>query len=77
MEYLMKRLKIKGRFMISIHDEIRFLVKDEDVNKACLALQISNIWTRAYFAQRTGMFDLPFVKNKLIPECCILFRCRY
>jgi DNA polymerase gamma 1 len=61
MEYLLKRMKIRGRFMISIHDELRFLVKDSDVDRACLALQVANIWTRAYFCMRTGVNDIPNV----------------
>ena len=61
MDYLMRRMKISGRFMISIHDEIRYLVKDEDTDKACLALQISNLWIRSYFSIRCGIHDLPIV----------------
>ncbi|KAI8837130.1 DNA polymerase family A-domain-containing protein, partial [Chytriomyces cf. hyalinus JEL632] len=59
MNYLFRRLKIRGRFMLSIHDEVRYLVRNEDVDKAALALQISNLWTRALFASRLGIQDLP------------------
>ncbi|KAJ3234698.1 DNA-directed DNA polymerase gamma mip1 [Chytriomyces hyalinus] len=59
MNYLFRRLKIRGRFMLSIHDEVRYLVRKEDVDKAALALQISNLWTRALFASRLGIEDLP------------------
>ncbi|KAJ3314155.1 DNA-directed DNA polymerase gamma mip1 [Boothiomyces sp. JEL0838] len=59
MDYLMKRLKIQGRFLLSIHDEIRYLVKEEDKYLAALALQISNLWTRAMFSSRLGFDDLP------------------
>lgn len=52
---------ISARFMISVHDEIRYLVKDEDKHRAALALQISNIWTRALFAHRLQMESLPQV----------------
>lgn len=57
----MKRMKIDGRFLLSIHDEVRFLIKEEHVAKAALALQISNLWTRCMFASRLGMNDLPLV----------------
>ncbi|KAI9092441.1 DNA polymerase family A-domain-containing protein [Phlyctochytrium arcticum] len=59
MKYLMDRLKIKGRFMISIHDEVRFLVKEEHQILGALALQIANVWARAMFAESVGMRDLP------------------
>lgn len=47
--------------MISVHDEIRYLVKEEDKHRAALALQISNMWTRALFAHRLQMESLPQV----------------
>lgn len=57
----MRRMKITGRFAISIHDEVRFLVKDEDQYRAALALQISNLWARAIFASKTVSDDVPLV----------------
>lgn len=52
---------IGARFMLSVHDEIRYLVKDEDKYRAALALQISNLWTRAIFSYRLKMESLPQV----------------
>ncbi|KAJ3416849.1 DNA-directed DNA polymerase gamma mip1 [Chytridiales sp. JEL 0842] len=59
MNYLMRRMKIQGRFMLSIHDEVRFLVKKEHAELTSLALHISNLWTRAMFSYRLGIKDLP------------------
>ncbi|KAI3485730.1 hypothetical protein L1887_50886 [Cichorium endivia] len=59
MEWLTKRYSIDARFMLSVHDEVRYLVKDEDRYRAALALQIANIWTRAMFAFKLQMDDLP------------------
>ncbi|SNX85729.1 related to MIP1 - DNA-directed DNA polymerase gamma catalytic subunit, mitochondrial [Melanopsichium pennsylvanicum] len=59
MEWLNKRYDIDARFMLSVHDEVRYLVKDEDKYRAALALQIANIWTRAMFAFKLQMDDLP------------------
>ncbi|KAI8925894.1 dynein heavy chain and region D6 of dynein motor-domain-containing protein [Entophlyctis helioformis] len=59
MDYLMRRLGIDGRFLLSIHDELRYMVKDEHTDLACLALQISNLWVRSMFASRLGLDDLP------------------
>ncbi|KAG5460806.1 MAG: DNA polymerase family A-domain-containing protein [Olpidium bornovanus] len=61
MEYLTRRYGIQARYMISLHDELRYLVADEDVERAALALQIANVWTRAMFAARLGMDNLPLV----------------
>ena len=58
-KYLAQVYHIEIRFMISIHDEVRFLTTDRDCYRAALALQIANLWTRAYFAERLGMLDLP------------------
>ncbi|KZS96476.1 hypothetical protein SISNIDRAFT_483033 [Sistotremastrum niveocremeum HHB9708] len=59
MEHLILRYGIQARYLISVHDELRFLVKEEDKYRAALALQIANLWTRSQFAYRLGMDDLP------------------
>ena len=50
---------IKGRFIISIHDEVRYMVRFEDRYKAALALQTANLLVRAMFCSRLGMVSLP------------------
>ncbi len=50
--------------MISIHDEVRYLVAEEDVERAALALHITNLFTRSYFAWRVGINDLPIVREQ-------------
>ncbi|GAA5824151.1 hypothetical protein JCM11251_001541 [Rhodosporidiobolus azoricus] len=59
MEYLCKRYEIDARYLISVHDEVRYLVKEEDKYRASLALQVANLWTRSLFAYRLQMPDLP------------------
>ncbi|KAI1771330.1 DNA polymerase family A-domain-containing protein [Hypoxylon cercidicola] len=59
MDYLARRYNIAARLAISVHDEIRYLVKVEDKYRAAMALQVANIWTRAMFAQQVGIDDLP------------------
>ena len=59
MEYLIKRYGIQARYLISVHDELRYLVEEKDKYRAALALQIANLWTRAMFAYMLGMDDLP------------------
>jgi DNA polymerase gamma 1 len=50
MNYLIKKYDIKARFMLCVHDEVRYMVKEEDSARATLALQVSNLWTRAMFS---------------------------
>ncbi|KAF9926062.1 DNA-directed DNA polymerase gamma mip1 [Linnemannia zychae] len=59
MNYLIKKYDIKARFMLCVHDEVRYMVKEEDSARATLALQISNLWTRAMFSYKLGIHDLP------------------
>lgn len=49
----------KGRFSISIHDEVRYLVASRDRYRAALALHVTNLFTRAMFAHALKMDDLP------------------
>ncbi|KAF9969502.1 DNA-directed DNA polymerase gamma mip1 [Actinomortierella ambigua] len=59
MNYLIRKYDIKARFMLCVHDEVRYMVKEEDTARATLALQISNLWTRALFSYKLGIHDLP------------------
>lgn len=59
MDYLIRRFNIDARLAITVHDEIRYLVREEDKYKAAMALQVSNIWTRSMFSQQMGINDLP------------------
>lgn len=59
MKWLFEEHDIDGRFCISIHDEVRYLVRSEDRYRAALALQITNLLTRSIFAHALGMLDLP------------------
>ncbi|KAH6890454.1 DNA polymerase family A-domain-containing protein [Thelonectria olida] len=59
MDYLIRRFSLDARLSITVHDEIRYLVKNEDKYRAAMALQVANIWTRAMFAQQMGINDLP------------------
>lgn len=60
MQYLIEKYNIKARLFITVHDEIRYMAQEEDVNRTALALQISNLWTRSMFSQQVGINDLPF-----------------
>lgn len=59
MDYLTRRYNIDCRLAITVHDEIRYLVKEEHKYKAAMALQVANVWTRAMFAQQMGIDQLP------------------
>lgn len=59
MDHLIHRFNINARLAITVHDEIRYLVREKDKYRAAMALQISNIWVRAMFSQQMGIDDLP------------------
>ncbi|KAJ2882429.1 DNA-directed DNA polymerase gamma mip1 [Coemansia aciculifera] len=59
MTYLARRYSIDIRFIISVHDEIRYMVPECDVARAELALQVANLWVRSLFSYRMGIEDLP------------------
>lgn len=60
MQYLIQKFDIDARLLITVHDEVRYMAKDEDVSRTALALQISNLWTRAMFCEQIGINDLPY-----------------
>lgn len=59
MQWLFEKHQIKGRFAISIHDEVRYLVEEKDAFKAAWALQVSNLLVRAIFCKHLEMNSLP------------------
>lgn len=59
MDYLIARYNLDARLSLTVHDEIRYLVKSEDRYKVAMALQVANLWTRAMFSQQMGINDLP------------------
>ena len=59
MDYLIRRFNIDARLAITVHDEIRYLVRKEDRYRGAMALQVANVWTRAMFSQQMGIDDLP------------------
>ncbi|KAI0216609.1 DNA-directed DNA polymerase gamma mip1 [Massospora cicadina] len=59
MDHLIHRYQIDARFMLSVHDEVRYLVAESDQYRAAKALQIANLWTRSLFAYRLGFSSLP------------------
>ncbi|KAL0089800.1 DNA polymerase family A-domain-containing protein [Phycomyces blakesleeanus] len=59
MSHLIKRYNINARFMLSVHDEVRYLSSDEDQHRTALALQVANLWTRTLFSYRLGIYNLP------------------
>ncbi|KAI3404204.2 MIP1 [Candida oxycetoniae] len=65
MEYLIEKYNIEARLAITVHDELRYLVREKDKYVAALLLQISNLWTRAMFCEQLGI--------KEVPQSCAFF----
>lgn len=59
MSHLMETYQVEGRLAITVHDELRYLVRWEDRYKVALLLQIANLWTRAMFCEQVGLHDVP------------------
>ncbi|KAK5960322.1 DNA-directed DNA polymerase gamma MIP1 PWA37_002393 [Arxiozyma heterogenica] len=59
MNYLIAKYNLNARLCITIHDEIRYLASEKDKYRVAMALQVSNIWTRAMFCEQMGINDLP------------------
>ena len=58
-DWLFKDMGVRARFVISIHDEIRYLVVSEDRYKASLALHLANLLVRSEVCAKLGLNSLP------------------
>ncbi len=52
------KLGVIGRLIVTVHDEIRTMVKEEHVDKAVYALQLAHLYTRAAFIDAHGLDDI-------------------
>eukprot|EP00834_Sanchytrium_tribonematis_P005464 NODE_331_length_9425_cov_0.815355.p2 type:complete len:1110 gc:universal NODE_331_length_9425_cov_0.815355:2118-5447(+) len=59
MNHFIQQSGIDCKFMLSVHDEIRFLCNNDDIYKGALLLQYSNLIVRAFFAESIGVESLP------------------
>jgi DNA polymerase gamma 1 len=59
LEYLCSEHNVKARFMISIHDEIRYICPEADCYKLAYCFQIAHIWTRAFICHKWGFSSIP------------------
>lgn len=59
MEYLIEKFGLDARLMITVHDELRYMVRKDQSLQCALLLQISNLWTRAMFCEQLGIQDVP------------------
>lgn len=59
MKHMCDEHNIDARYCISIHDEVRYIVAHEDVDRAAYALQLANLLTRAFFSHQLEIYDLP------------------
>ncbi|KAF2199740.1 hypothetical protein GQ43DRAFT_482183 [Delitschia confertaspora ATCC 74209] len=59
MDYLTRRFNLDCRLALTVHDEIRYLCKEEDKYRVAMAMQVANVWTRAMFSQQMGIDELP------------------
>ncbi|CAB3405513.1 unnamed protein product [Caenorhabditis bovis] len=57
--WLCEKYEIEAKFVISIHDEVRYMCLEKDAARLALALQISNMLVRAFISQRVGIYQLP------------------
>ncbi|WKX96444.1 hypothetical protein Q1695_012690 [Nippostrongylus brasiliensis] len=59
MEWLCTEYSIDARFIISIHDEVRYLCTEKDAPRLALALMLGNMYVRAFISSKLGLEQLP------------------
>jgi DNA polymerase gamma 1 len=67
MEYLITREGLDARFMICIHDEVRYLCANHDTHRLAYLLQIAHLYVRAKITQALGFEHLP-IGSSWFPE---------
>lgn len=52
-------MRDKVRFLLSFHDEVRYMVPQKYKYEAALAMHVTNLLVRSFCVERLGMSDLP------------------
>jgi DNA polymerase gamma 1 len=59
MEYLLSKYKIEGRFVLSVHDSILYMCKEEDADTVSALYQIAHLWTWCWLRYKYGVISMP------------------
>lgn len=57
--YFFDKLGVEGRLVLTIHDEIRTMVREDQAMLACYALQLAHLIVRVAFTERFGLNMVP------------------
>ena len=57
--YLANQYELDFKYMISIHDEVAWIVKKEHSALFAYVWQVAHLWTRAFFYFTQGFVDVP------------------
>ena len=58
-EYLLSKYKIEGRFVLSVHDSILYMCKEEDADTVSALYQIAHLWTWCWLRYKYGVISMP------------------
>jgi DNA polymerase gamma 1 len=58
-DYFVRRLGLQAKLLMTIHDEVRYLVKEEQAQDVAYALQLAHLYTRAIFIDTMGLDGIP------------------
>lgn len=59
MTYLLNKYKVEARFVLSIHDSVHFMCKEEDADLVAALYQISHLWTWSWLRYNYGIMEMP------------------
>ncbi|KAI6228161.1 Mitochondrial DNA polymerase catalytic subunit [Aphelenchoides besseyi] len=59
MQWMCQEMEIEARFVISVHDEVRYMVPEHEKYRAAIALNVSNMLVRAAISEKLGIRELP------------------
>lgn len=57
--YFAKIIGVEMRLIMSIHDEFRYMVREEDAMKAAHVMQLAHLYVRALFIEAFGLDGIP------------------
>ena len=59
MEYLLSKYEIRGRFVLSVHDSVLYMCREEDADTVSALYQIAHLWTWCWLRYKYGVISMP------------------
>ena len=57
-----KKYNINAHYVVAVHDEVAYMVKDEEVEDFCAIMNLAHFYTWSFFHEKFGITEFPWAR---------------